>query len=338
MYREIARRKDGEEREILLRLAEAESRHEAYWREKLGDEVGMPLPPTFSTRLLGFLARRFGSVFALALMQSAETRSPYVKDDDASEQIAADEAIHSEVVRGLASKSRASMSGGFRAAVFGANDGLVSNLALVLGVMGSGVSATVLLITGISGLLSGALSMAAGEFISVRSQQELLDASEPEQQSLSKAHELDVDANELALVYRARGMTAAEADEHAAGLLGRLQAGVEDPTAGALHSGGDGTAADSVGNNPWVAAFSSFCCFGLGALVPVLPFFFGASPAVGAVVALVLVAIALMITGGITGVLSGKPPLIRALRQLMVGMIAAAVTWLLGLAFGAVIG
>lgn len=75
VYREIARRKDGEEREILLRLAEAESRHEAYWREKLGDEVGMPLPPTFSTRLLGFLARRFGSVFALALMQSAETRS-----------------------------------------------------------------------------------------------------------------------------------------------------------------------------------------------------------------------------------------------------------------------
>lgn len=336
MYREIARRKEGEEREILLRLADSESRHEEYWRQKLGDEVGMPLSPTLYTRLLGFLARRFGSVFALALMQSAETRNPYVKDADASDQIAADEAIHSEVVRGLAAKSRANMSGGFRAAVFGANDGLVSNLALVVGVMGSGMSSVMLLITGISGLLSGALSMAAGEFISVRSQRELLEASRPEQQSFSKARELDVDANELALVYRARGMSPEQADERAAALLGRLHAGQDEAAVTSLR-GGEQSFGDEAGNNPWVAALSSFCCFGLGAFVPVLPFLFGVSPAPGAVIALVLVALALMVTGGITGVLSGKPPLYRALRQLMVGMVAAGVTWLLGLAFGTVV-
>lgn len=111
---------------------------------------------------MAWMARRFGSVFVLALMQSAETRNDYIQDNDASERMAADEAIHAEVVRGLASRGRAQMSGNFRAAVFGANDGLVSNLALVLGVIGSGVSSHVVLVTGVAGLLSGALSMAAG--------------------------------------------------------------------------------------------------------------------------------------------------------------------------------
>jgi len=176
LYRELARRKTGEEREILLALADSESRHEEFWRGKLGEYVGFPRQPDLGTRFMGFLAKRFGSVFTLALMQSAEARSPYIKDEDAPEQIAADERIHAEVVRGLAARGREKMSGGFRAAVFGANDGLVSNLALVVGVMGSGVSSNMILLTGVSGLLAGALSMAAGEYVSVTSQRELLEA------------------------------------------------------------------------------------------------------------------------------------------------------------------
>ena len=129
VYRELALKKQGEEREILLGIAEAEARHEEHWRTLLGDHVGMPRRPDYSTLLMGFLAKRFGSVFTLALMQSAEARTPYEKDDDATDQMTADERIHAEVVRGLAAKSREKMSGNFRAAVFGANDGLVSNLA-----------------------------------------------------------------------------------------------------------------------------------------------------------------------------------------------------------------
>ena len=179
-YRDLARRRSGEEQEILLTLADAEDRHADYWVEQLGDAAQNPPKPDAKTQLLGFLARRFGSVFTLALIQSAETRSPYDDDIDAPQHISADERIHAEVVRGLASRGRERMSGNFRAAVFGINDGLVSNVALVIGVMATGVPAQIVLITGVSGLLSGALSMAAGEYISVRSQTELLDASLPQ--------------------------------------------------------------------------------------------------------------------------------------------------------------
>ena len=134
--------------------------------------------------------------------------------------MAADERIHEEVVRGLAVRGRARVSGTFRAAVFGANDGLVSNLSLVLGVTGGGASTATVLLTGLAGLLSGALSMGAGEYVSVRSQRELLAASAPD---ISDAHTvlpaLDLDANELALVYRARGVPADEARRRADAVL-----------------------------------------------------------------------------------------------------------------------
>jgi hypothetical protein len=94
--------------------------------------------------------------------------------------MAADERIHGEVVRGLAARGRTRAAGSFRAAVFGANDGLVSNLALVLGIGATGVPAVTVLFTGIAGLLAGALSMGAGEYVSVRSQRELLEASRPD--------------------------------------------------------------------------------------------------------------------------------------------------------------
>src|SRR5699024_1254156 len=141
IYRDLAGRRAGEEREILLALAEAEKRHEAHWLRLLGDQVGRPARVDVRTRLLGFLARRFGSVFVLALAQRAEGRSPYERDESATDAMAADERIHGEVVRGLAARGRSRLSGTFRAAVFGANDGLVSNLALVLGISASGVAA-----------------------------------------------------------------------------------------------------------------------------------------------------------------------------------------------------
>ncbi|AGF73075.1 VIT1/CCC1 transporter family protein [Corynebacterium halotolerans] len=337
VYRELARNRRGEERDILLHLADSEARHERFWREKLGEYVGMPRRPDLRTRFMGLLAKRFGSVFALALMQTAEARNPYVHDDDAPEQIAADERIHAEVVRGLATRGREKMSGSFRAAVFGANDGLVSNLALVIGVMGSGVSSSYILLAGVSGLLAGALSMAAGEYVSVKSQGELLEASTPHPKAHTLLPQLDVDANELALVYRARGMSLEEAEAKAEEEFTRLGLG---QASGSDHWGTGGTERrpNEVVGSGLAAGASSFLFFATGALIPIIPFLFGASPAAGAVVALVLVSVALMFTGGIVGVLSGKPPLSRALRQLAIGLGAAGITYLLGLAFGQVLG
>ena len=340
LYRELARKKHGEEREILLALADSEARHEAFWREKLGEYVGFPRQPDLNTRFMGFMARRFGSVFTLALMQTAESRNPYVKDEDASSQIAADERIHAEVVRGLAARGRERMSGSFRAAVFGANDGLVSNLALVVGIMGSGVSSNLILLTGVSGLLAGALSMAAGEYVSVSSQKELLEASTPHPKAHTLLPALDVNANELALVYRARGMGEKEAAGKAQAEFSRMaleQAiGLEREDS----PGGIDTwdSPSEVVGSPWAAAGSSFLFFAGGALIPIVPFLFGASPVLGAAIALALVSVALMFTGGVVGVLSGKPPWTRAIRQLTIGLGAAAITYLLGMAFGTVVG
>src|SRR5699024_7076022 len=140
-------------------------------------------------------AAGFVSLFARAVAERAEGRASRVAAADEVPEIAADERVHEEVVRALAARGRERLSGTFRAGVFGANDGLVSNLALVLGVVGGGVSSATVLLTGFSGLLAGALSMAAGEFVSVRSQRELLTATAPGDPGRGMVPQLDVDEN-----------------------------------------------------------------------------------------------------------------------------------------------
>ena len=334
VYRDLAGRRTGEERDILLEVAAAERRHEQYWLTLLGDAVGKPRRAELRTRVLGFLARHFGSVFVLALAQRAEARSTYETDVDATPTMAADERIHEEVVRALATQGRNRLSGTFRAAVFGANDGLVSNLALIVGIGASGVSTHTVLVTGMAGLLAGALSMGAGEYVSVSSQRELLDASTPNPHAGTLLPQLDVDANELALIYRARGMSHAEADAAAAVALSGESSGATTRF-GAPAPGSDGHEAVGTGLG---AAVSSFCFFASGALVPVLPYLFGLQGITAQVVAAVLVGVVLLATGVVVGLLSGGPPLRRAMRQLLIGYGAATITYLLGLLFGAGLG
>ncbi|MEV0945102.1 VIT1/CCC1 transporter family protein [Rhodococcus sp. NPDC049939] len=328
VYRDLAKRRSGEEREILLALAEAEGRHESHWRTLLGEQVGKPARGGIRTRLLGFLARRFGSVFVLALAQRAETRSPYPTDLDATDAMGADERIHEEVVRALATRGRSRLSGTFRAAVFGANDGLVSNLALILGISGSGASNEIVLLTGLAGLLSGALSMGAGEYVSVRSQRELLEASTPGKGAREAVPLLDVDANELALVYRARGMSAADAEKKASEVLEATDQ--LDPV-----SGEDAVDQHEAIGTGLGAAAASFSFFASGAIIPVLPYLFGLQGTTALVVSASLVGVALLSTGVVVGLLSGGPPIKRALRQLAIGYGAATATYILGMLFGA---
>jgi VIT1/CCC1 family predicted Fe2+/Mn2+ transporter len=357
----------------MLALAEAEGRHEAHWLALLGEHVGRPLRGDIRSRGLGWLARRFGGVFVLALAQRAEARAVYEDDADATPTMAADERIHEEVVRSLAIRGRNRISGTFRAAVFGANDGLVSNLALVLGIGASGVATSTVLLTGLAGLLAGALSMGAGEYVSVRSQRELLEASRPSRHARQALPHLDLDANELALVYRARGMTPEAAQVRASSVLAALGAAdaagdpiggsigesigepaggairepaggtigepVDEGAGGATDEGADERADEAVDEHETVgsavgAAAASFCFFASGAAIPVLPYLLGMEGWQAVAVASTLVGIALLGTGATVGVLSGSSPAKRALRQLAIGLGAAAATYLLGLLFG----
>jgi VIT1/CCC1 family predicted Fe2+/Mn2+ transporter len=351
VYRDLASRRTGEEHDILLALAEAERRHEQHWLELLGDDVGRPLRGALRTVTLAWMARRFGSVFVLALAQRAESRGSYETDADATATMAADERIHEEVVRGLAARGRNRMSGQFRAAVFGANDGLVSNLALVLGIGASGASNSTVLLTGLAGILAGALSMGAGEYVSVRSQRELLEASAPGPHAQAAVPHLDVEANELELVYRARGMSVEGARARAAELLasfgttaaptlGLPRADVPADQGQAGHDGVRPGAADpddvdeheAIGT-AFGAAGASFCFFASGAVIPVLPYLFGLGGLRAVLTAAFLVGLGLLCTGAAVGVLSGGSPVRRALRQLAIGYGAAATTYVLGLLF-----
>lgn len=341
-YRDLSERRTGEERAVLLALEDAERRHEEYWLARLGERA-LPAPkPPLRTRAAAVLAHLFGTIFILAMAQRAEQRS-FRDADDVPAHMQADEHIHAEVIRSLAARSRETLAGTFRAAVFGANDGLVSNLALVLGVAATGMAPGLVLTTGVAGLLAGALSMAAGEWVSVMSQRELLDASIPDPGANRAVSDLDVDANELALVFRARGESPEEADAHAAQVFARISApatgesgsiAVRAVFAGSQAEAGAG---EQIGT-PAKAALSSFVFFSVGALIPLIPYIAGLSGVTAIMCAAAVVGCALLGTGGVVGVLSGQAPAPRALRQLAIGYGAAAVTYLLGLAFGTTAG
>ena len=328
-YRVLARRRTGRERRIFERLVQAEERHERYWLDLLGERA-LPEPkPPLHSRLLNALAQRFGSVFLLATMQRSEDRSSYDVDSDVPVSMAADEHIHGEVVRALAQHRRQEMSGSLRASVFGINDGLVSNVALIVGMIGSGVSQAAVLAAGIAGLLAGSLSMAAGEFISVRSQRELLESSHSSPEAENAVASLDLESNELELVFLARGDEPEEARKKAAEMLDSMS---DEPHL-------DQTYSDHIEvGSALKVALSSLCFFACGAAIPVIPLLFPIPLSAAMVVAMVVTGIALLFTGGIVGMLSGVSPWSRAFRQLAIGAIAAILTYLLGVAFGAVTG
>jgi vacuolar iron transporter family protein len=218
-------------------------------------------------------------------------------------------------------------SGTLRAAIFGVNDGLVSNVALIMGFAGAGQDRSLILLAGISGLLAGAFSMGAGEYISMRVQRELL-----ERLLHLEAHELgsdpDGERHELAAIYIRKGLDPELADRVAGELM-------RDPTV-AL----DTHAREELGidpteglGSPWGAAISSFLMFSAGALIPIVPFMFG-SGAAGAVLSAGITGLALLTVGGLTSRLTGRSVWLSALRMFSIGAAAAAVTFGIGALLG----
>lgn len=329
---------------VLRKLAQTEERHAGHWAERLraaGQSVPTPRPGV-QTRALGFLARRLGARAVLPVARALELRdgNAYASEVDAG-ALAADERTHSRTVSALTTDGadgvatilgrerwhRARDGGGsLRAAVFGVNDGLVSNLSLVMGVAGAAPEGRFVLLSGIAGLLAGSFSMAAGEYVSMTAQRELFErqiALEKEELETNPAEEQE----ELALIYQAKGVPEAEAQALAARLITDSRAALDTLAREEL-----GLDPNSLGS-PWGAALSSFVMFALGAVLPVLPFMFG-SGTTATVVSAVLGALGLLVVGGALSLLTGRNPLFSALRMLGIGAVAATVTFLVGKVIG----
>jgi vacuolar iron transporter family protein len=353
LYRALAEVESSPEiAEVYRRLAATEERHADRWRSRLqeaGQAVLAPRPG-FRTRFLAWLARRFGidAVLPFIVQEEVKDSRAYSHHPEAREAgIVADEQSHARIFRHLAAvapggvdgaslarlggRHRASGGNALRAAVLGANDGLVSNFSLVMGVAGANLEPKTILLTGMAGLLAGAISMALGEWLSVQSSRELYQRQlQIEQTELETAPEEEQE--ELALIYQAKGVAPEQARELAARLIGDQGTALDTLAREEL-----GIDPADLGGSAWVAAGTSFLLFALGAIVPVLPYL-GVGGSTAVVTSALLSAAALFILGAGTTLFTGRPPVSACIRQVFFGLAAAAVTFGLGKLVGVGLG
>ena len=341
LYRDLASVERNEERAGLFRrLAQAEMRHVRIWSRKLGLEDQSPNNYRRSLRviLLRTVAKVLGTraVMPMIMRSEAADASTY-RDDPEATNIVQEEIEHFNVLGRLAGRpdhtqilslERRHYSGtvNVRAGVLGFNDGLLSNLSLVMGVAGATSDPNFIVIAGISGLLAGAFSMAAGEYVSVRAQRDVYEREiEVERAELEEMPKEEM--QELAFIYQRKGFTRQEAravaeriisnPEVALATLAREELGLDPSQLG----------------YPWMAAISSFLAFGLGAVIPLLPNLFTE----GLLALMLTIAVSGVATVGIgvlLGIITGKNPLWGGGRMLLAGTIAAGVTYGIGSAIG----
>ena len=342
--------KDEHRAAAFHRIAANERRHAEVWASKLREAgVVVPAAPTRArprVALIVLLARLFGTKAVSDLVTALEGDEEELYDAQSSpevEAIAADEREHAEIWRKLKDPEyhpdrdiaarekwhRSGRSGTLRAVIFGVSDGLVSNLALVMGVAGASGAAAIashfILLAGIAGLLAGAFSMAAGEYISMQSQRELFERQIALERAEMEAMPEEEEA-EMAALYRAKGFR----DDEAKAIAHRL---FEDPERALdqLIREELGLDPDELGS-PFRAAFGSFIAFAVGAFVPVVPYLIGGSFAFPAAIGLSL--IALFGVGAGVSLLTGRSVLFSGARQVAIGAAAAIVTFMVGTVIG----
>jgi VIT1/CCC1 family predicted Fe2+/Mn2+ transporter len=346
LYQRLARaEKDPERSQIFLDLAETEKTHVQHWAKKLRD-AGVEPPaarPSLRVRVLGFLADRFGARAVLPMVSAMESSgfNNYMAQGDAGPPLARAERAHSRTLATLYSPGgesdvagivrgerwhRVDTGGQLRAAIFGISDGLLSNLSLVIGVAGANPDGRFIILAGIAGLLAGAFSMGAGEFISVTSQRELF-----ERQIALEKEELEAnpeeERRELALIYRAKGLPQEEADALSRRIIADRGVALETLAREELGLNPEGL------GSPWGVAVSSFLSFAVGAVIPVVPWLFGSSNAHFAA-SVVLSALAVFSVGAGVSLFTGRNPVFAGLRQVGIAAVAALVTYSIGRAIG----
>jgi VIT1/CCC1 family predicted Fe2+/Mn2+ transporter len=355
LYDGLAGAESGERADILRELAEVERRHAAHWESRLreaGFEVPAPGPAGLRTRLVTGAAHRLSLDAVLPIIERAERTGAgvYDADPDAAPGMADDERGHAVALSALRSGSglpprnqsvqdriarreswhRGDRSGALRAGIFGVSDGLVSNTALVMGFAGSGAGRSAVLLAGVAGLLAGSFSMAAGEYVSMSGQREMFER-EIAIEAAELAEKPEEETEELVLLYRAKGMTTEQARTLAQQIMSDRDVALDTLAREEL-----GLDPDALGS-PWAAAFSSMLAFAIGAFVVVLPYLFGGGTA--AFMAAVLLSLAGMVAVGVgIGVLNGRSVLRSAVRQVGAGLLAAAVTYLVGHLIGTQVG
>jgi vacuolar iron transporter family protein len=353
MYRAIAELDAQPERaEIFRRLAAVEESHAGFWRKHLED-AGAPVPvvrPSWRTKLLIWIARRFGPDIVVPTLRTLEEVDRDVYDDQPESRdtlLPSQERSHARVLSRLTGAARTAWDGAaysslegrhgagggnaLRAAVLGVNDGLVSNMSLVMGVAGAEFSRHTVLVTGLAGLIAGACSMAMGEWLSVQSSRELYQKQiATERDELAQVPEEEKE--ELVLIYQSKGMDRATAEQTAARVMASKDAALDTLVREEL-----GINPKDLGGSAWAAAAASFAVFVLGATFPVAPFFFLGGNA-GVAASLALSGAALFGSGAVTSVFTGRSAPFSGLRQAAIGLAAAGVTFGLGRLLGVSLG
>jgi VIT1/CCC1 family predicted Fe2+/Mn2+ transporter len=340
--------RDPVRKDLFLQLAQAEATHAEFWRDKLS-AAGFneeTFVPDFRTRVLARLAKHFGPRFVLPTIAAAEfaDRNKYAGQFDAH-TLSAEERGHAAVVQAVAAGStnapgvagadiaraepwhRSASGNNLRAAVLGANDGLVSNFCLIMGVAGAGTSGKTILVTGLAGLVAGACSMALGEWLSVTNARELArtqigkEAQELEQTPQAEQHE-------LALIFQAKGLPKQDAHRVAAELMRNKKSALDTLAREEL-----GIDPAQLGGNPWSAAVTSFALFSCGAVFPIAPFLWmQEQTAIAASIGVGVLALGGI--GALTSLFNGRSAAFSAMRQLVFGCIAAAITYGVGRMLG----
>ncbi|MBB2928881.1 VIT1/CCC1 transporter family protein [Paraburkholderia silvatlantica] len=333
--------KDDERRRIFAELAASEREHASVWREKLAANGVTPRPHRRSakTRLLQVLTRTFGPSLVLPTVAAAEyaDRDRYAREPGA-ERLSAQEQQHAAIVQAIAANKREPGHGhgeaigaaeswhkgvtsgnDLRAAVLGANDGLVSNFCLIMGVAGAGSVNRTILLTGLAGLVAGACSMALGEWLSVTNARELA-RTQLAKEADELEHTPDAERHELALIYQAKGVEPDEARRVAAQIMRN-----KDEALNTLAREELGIDPKELGGNPWSAAAVSFCLFSLGAAFPTAPFLW-AHGVTAIAQSVALSACGLALVGVFTSLFNGRSATFSAFRQIVIGLAAAAFT------------
>jgi VIT1/CCC1 family predicted Fe2+/Mn2+ transporter len=349
LYRTLAQtEKNPQLAQVYQRLAAIEEAHAEYWRSHIEaiDHAVPTLRPGFRPRALGWLARRFGPAFVLPTVDTLEHLDSGTYDaqpEAVAAGLPAAERSHARIIEALAAGAPGALSGSalarlegrhrgmggnvLRAAVLGANDGLVSNMSLVMGVAGADLAPHVILVTGLAGLIAGACSMALGEWLSVNTARE-----SAQRQIATEADELeqvpDEEKEELALIYQAKGLPEDLAKALAERLIANKKTALDTLVREEL-----GIDPDELGGSPWGAAAASFALFALGAIFPVAPYFALAGGA-AVIASLAASGVALFLIGAGTTLFTGREVWFSGLRQLLVGFAAAGVTFGVGKLIG----
>jgi vacuolar iron transporter family protein len=349
LYRTLSdTEKNPELAQVYARLAAVEEAHAEFWKRKLGAS-GRRVPrlrPSYRTRTLAWLARRFGPAFVLPTINTFEQMDSGTYDtqpEAVAGGLPAAERSHARIIEALAAPSPAGFSGAtiarlegrhralggnaLRAAVLGANDGLCSNLSLVTGVAGADLTPHSILVTGLAGLLAGAFSMALGEWLSVGTTRESY-----QQQIRTEADELaqvpEEEQEELALIYQAKGLPEDQAKALAQRLIANKETALDTLVREEL-----GIDPEELGGSAWAAAGTSFLLFAAGAIFPVAPYFALAGlPAV--IASLAASGVALFLIGAGTTLFTGLSVAFSGIRQLVIGFAAAGLTYGIGKLIG----